>query len=128
MTNRSAWKDYAFESRIRVVRGGVFICVRWSGRSFYNAFLNPNDDWVVFAEWSGRDYQTFGGKNFPIPRNEWFLVRFEVQGDSLKLFIDNQLAAAATRTSYYKGGIGYYMGGGDEVHFDDIRVWQLSEP
>jgi hypothetical protein len=124
----STWTNYAFESKVRIVKGSVFICIRANkGSSFYNAYLSSGDGWVIFADFDGKTYNTFGGKSFPIQNNKWHTVRFEVQGDKLRLYIDGELATSATRTSHVKGGVGYYMGGGEEVHFDDLKVWSLSD-
>lgn len=126
-TDDPRWTDYAFESRIRFVQGSIFVCIRAdNGGAFYNAYISSNDDWVSFADYDGKQYQTFGDAAYDISPNKWYEVRFEVKGDTLKLYIDNRLITQARRSSRKQGGIGYYMGGGDEMHIDDIRVWALE--
>jgi uncharacterized caspase-like protein len=125
------WTDYAFESRIRFIKGGVFMCVRaQGGTAFYNAFIKSEDDWLSFADYDSEradnGYQDFGGTQYTIITGRWYKVRFEVQGDTLRLYIDDKLVNTAQRSTWKQGGIGYYMGGGDEIHFDDIRVWRLA--
>jgi len=126
--NTNEWTDYAFESRIRIVKGAVHILARWNNGNFYAAFLNPAGNEVRFAEWDRKEYIAFGGNEYHVPINKWVDVRFELQGDNLSIYIDNELADSTKRTSYYNGGIAYYMGGGEEIHFDDIRVWELGSP
>lgn len=122
------WDDYAFEAHIRVRSGGVFVCVRAAngGSSFYNVFLNSNDSNLQFAEYRNGNYQLFGSGNFNMNRNRWYTVRFEVQGNDLRFYIDNRLVLSAQRNGIARGGVGFYMGGGDEVHIDDMRVWRLD--
>ena len=129
------WTDYAFESRIRFVSGGsVFICVRSynGGIAFYNVQIDNTNNWVQFAEYDGTErndgsnYHTFGGVDHSILTNRWYTVRFQVEGDSLRLYIDDELVTASLRFSHEQGGIGYYMEGEVEVHIDDIRVWTLT--
>jgi hypothetical protein len=123
----TSWTDYAFESRIRFVKGVVFVCVRSdSGNAFYNAYISSRDDWVSFAEYVGGNYTTFGDKGYQIHTRVWYTVRFEVVGNRLSLYINDELVTTAVRTSRGRGGVGYYMEGGDEIHFDDLRVWALS--
>lgn len=121
------WGNYAFETRIRINQGGVFVCLRADhGSSFYNVFVNSNDSSLGFAEYLNGTYLTFGQGTISIQRNKWYTMRFEVEDDSLRFYIDNKLVLSARRDSISSGGIGYYMGGGDEIHFDNIRVWSLD--
>ena len=123
------WTDYAFESRIRIVKGAVFICLRSveDGSSFYNAYINPNDSWFSFADYGNAKYLSFGERSLSTNLNQWYTMRFEVQGEQLRFYIDDKLVASATRTSHTNGDIGYYMGGGNIIDIDDIRVWKLSD-
>jgi len=121
------WTDYAFETRIRVVRGTVFVCIRADeGAEFYTAYMNSHDGWFSFADYVGREFKPFGGRDYAIATNRWYTVRFEAQDDALRLFIDDRLVGTAHRSSRTQGGVGYYMGGGDEIHFDEIRIWALA--
>jgi serine/threonine-protein kinase len=126
-TDWANWTNYAFESRIRFINGAVFICVRADeGGAFYNAYISSNDDWVSFAEYDGGNYNTFGDTGYNIGTGEWYKVRFEIDGDTLRLYINDRLVTTARRSGCERGGVGYYMGGGEEIHFDDIRVWALT--
>ena len=125
------WTDYAFENRVRMINGGVFISFRAYGKSasFYNVFLDVSNDWVVFADYDNEreeSYVTFGGKNFKFDENKWYKVRIEAVGDFMKCFIDDKLVTSDSRSSVYYGGIGYYTGQEGEIDIDDIRVWEIS--
>ena len=127
------WTDYAFESRIRLINGPVFVCVRSEdgGNSFYNAAFSTNN-WVSLADWdgtvpdNGNNYQTFGKTTYNIQPNKWYVVRVEVQGNDIRLYIDDKLITSGSRDSWSWGGIGYYIEGGETIHIDDIRVWSLK--
>jgi hypothetical protein len=129
----STWDNYVFESQIRLHENGVQICFRAYGKasSFYNVYLDPHNDWVVFADYDysrGDDdnYQTFNGVAYPIPLNQWIPVRIEVKGENLSVYIDNKLVTSAKRSSLDFGGIGYYTGENTQFDVDDIRVWKLK--
>jgi hypothetical protein len=53
-------------------------------------------------------------------------VRVEVQGNDIRLYIDEKLITSGSRDSWPRGGIGYYLGGEETIDFDDIRVWSLK--
>jgi hypothetical protein len=129
---QKSWKNYAFESRVRLKNGGIFICFRAYGKgaSFYNVFLDTDGKWVVFADYDStrgdNSYKTFGGKNYDLPQNQWIKVRVEVIDNRMSLFIDNKLITSAQNSSILSGGIGYYAGENGEFDIDDIKVWKFE--
>ena len=119
------WTDFAFQTRVRIRNGGVLICTRaQGGSSFYNAYL-PDGGTVSLAKYSDGDYTVYLTTDYQIYRDTWYLTRVEVEGAEYRLYIDGELVA--THVDYdsplLQGGIGFYMGGGDTIEFDDIRVW-----
>jgi hypothetical protein len=123
------WKDYAFESRIRIVKGGLFILVRaYQGRYFYNALL-PDNGTVSLAKWHNGQYEVYLSTDYKIRKNVWYLVRVEILGQRYSIFIDGKLVASYVHpdeSPIVQGGIGYYISGGDKVQIDDVRVWVLK--
>lgn len=124
------WKNYAFESRVRLRKDAVLICFRVYGKTgaFYNVMLGGNS--VVFADYDpnrkdAEAYQTFGETTF-YHNAEWRLVRIEARGEDLSVYIDNRLVTSAKRSSLDYGGIAYYTGENGEFDVDDIRVWSLD--
>lgn len=123
------WADYAFESRIRIKEGTVFVLVRANGSSFYNVSLNTSD--VSLARWNSKigEYKVMKSVSYPIRLNKWYLVRIEIVGQKYTLYLDNKLVTSYTFESdspVITGGIGYYIGGGETVQVDDVRVWTLK--
>jgi hypothetical protein len=53
-----------------------------------------------------------------------------VVGQEYRVYIDGELVANYTfdKDSFIeKGSILYYIGGGDKVQIDDVKVWTLSK-
>ena len=127
------WKNYAFESRVKFIRGHLFMCLRsYPGKSsFFTATFDSDNNWVNIAEF---DQETIGWRNIGdgvkkgISKNTWYLFRVEIVDDQITIFIDDKFVLKETASdpiASERGGIGFYMGGGQEIHFDDIRVWEL---
>jgi hypothetical protein len=127
-TETENWINYAFESRIRFIKGTLFICVRsQTPDAFYNSAIS-SDNWIHIAEFDSMDgeYRVIAETQNNIQRNKWYLIRVEVQGNNISLFIDNKLVLSAKSSSRAFGGIGYYLGGGEIIDIDDIRVWAIK--
>jgi hypothetical protein len=132
--NFSTWTDYVFEVRVKFPKpGSLFMCARADGgAAFYNVQLDAENNWVQFADYNGievndgSDYQTFGWTNYTLETDKWYTARFELEGVDLRFYIDDELVISASRDTWESGGIGFYIGGGNEIHFDDIRVWTLD--
>lgn len=130
------WKDYAFEVRIKFIKeGGIFIgsyAYPNAVSSFFVSFIT-SDGYVRLVEYN---LPTFGWrvidgteKKSSIARNGWYLVRFEVQDGQLSTYVDNKLVTNTNMpqpAASESGTVGFYIGKDDEVHIDDIRVWQLK--
>ncbi|HPP63297.1 MAG TPA: TIR domain-containing protein [Anaerolineales bacterium] len=130
------WKDYAFEVRIKFIKdGGIFIgsyAYPNGVSSFFVSYIT-SDGYVRLVEYN---LPTFGWrvidgteKKSLITRNEWYLVRFEVQDGQLSTYVDNKLVTNTDipqPAASESGTIGFYIGKDDEVYIDDIKVWQLK--
>jgi len=126
---QSTWTDYAFESRIRIITGTVNLTLRRDDTRTpnYTAHINPDENLVYLWVFDGMHLKTISSGSPSLKANQWYMVRFEVKGHDLKLFIDDELVTSGTDTLIDIGGVGYYMGGSDEVHFDDVKVWSLID-
>ncbi len=124
------WKDYAFESRIRFYGQGVAYCFYENNGSFYQGGLNyPSGTWLSdFIPNLTVPYQTFATGDSTIESNRWYLVRIEVLGDQIAMYIDNRQVLTAQRSSIPYGGIGFITNTENKGQFDvdDIRVWKLK--
>jgi len=129
----SDWTDYAFETRVRFISGTLFMCARADGgTAFYTFYAFSNDNHIALSEYDVDQNVEWGGydidKNYTISHNKWYTFRFELNGSTLSLYIDDELVITTEANAPLvreSGGIGFYIGGNEEVHFDDIRVWEL---
>lgn len=128
------WANYAFESRIRFVDGTIFICLRaYPGKAaFYTVYIDSNSKWIDFAEYEN---ETIGWQSMQVgltrglEKNRWYLVRLEIIDDSLSFYINDRLVLSEQVSEPLvssHGGVGFYMGQGEEIHIDDVRVWSLE--
>jgi len=128
--NNSNWKDYAFESRIRFINQGIAVCFYTYNYDFYQGgLIFPNG--VYFSDYvtdRSVQYQNIADGIAAFETNRWYLVRIEVKGDKLSMYIDNQLVLTAQRDTISYGGIGYISNTANKGQFDvdDIRVWKLK--
>lgn len=130
----AVWRDYAFESRIRFnTDSQIYICARADnkGESFYSAYLDSEKDYLSIIDYNNKpsnddDYLVFGENEFELQCGIWYNVRFEVEADQLRLYIDNELVSSAERSSYNQGGVGFYMEAGNDIALDDIFIWSLE--
>jgi parallel beta-helix repeat protein len=126
------WKDYAFESKVRILHGTVLICIRSSedgGSDFYNTFL-PADGTASLSKYIRARYTEIYKTSYRIQKDKWYKVRLEIISQKYRVYIDDELVASYTfdKDSFIeKGTIGYYMLGGDKIQIDDIKVWALNK-
>ena len=127
----ATWENYAFESNIRLFGGEIFVVARAGNDGHLNLVLDVKNGQINFDE-DVHDriddpYQRIARKSFPIQINQWYLVRFEVENNNLRGFINDKLVISCERdTPISHGGIGYYIGKGGEFDIDNIRVWELK--
>jgi hypothetical protein len=120
LQNVSYWENYTVELKLRIKSGTLFLCVRASGGNFYTAILN--EDMLELAEYYNGVFEAFDQSPVKLDRDTWYLIRFEVNRNNLAVFVDGEMILNSSRDSIANGGIGFYMGGGQEIHFDEIRV------
>jgi hypothetical protein len=128
-----AWTDYAFETRINITSGSVWLQSRTGGDlcSGYYLTINPSAGLYDLSV-SDRDC------NFTVLEviesvevsADWLVARIEVQGDQIRAYIDDDLLFSATDSQYTIGYpiINVFPTEDDEaqVQFDTIRVTDLS--
>jgi hypothetical protein len=82
-----------------------------------------------------KTWSMISGNNIPVLPypDEWYTVRAAIKGDLFNAriestYLENPLFQESTLKSPVvdHGGIGYVIGNGDKVCFDDIKVWSLK--
>lgn len=125
----SNWDNYAIELNIRFqndeANTGFFTCVRTDGGSqFYSAVITTQ--WSHVARYYNGEYQVLREGTTTLTQGRWYTLRVEVEGTEIRFYVDNRIAISAEDSSLSSGSIGFYMGGGDIVDIDNIRVWSLE--
>ena len=124
------WKNYAFESRVRLYDNGLALAFYGNNGDFYQAGLAYPDALFFsdFIQTRAESYQQFQSIPFVLKSNQWYLVRIEVYGDQLSLYVDDQLYLSAQRDTISSGGIGFIGDTSKKTEFDvdDVRVWKLK--
>jgi hypothetical protein len=139
----TAWRNYAFEARVRIARynnppygtglGILFHQTEYAqcDSAFY--IWRPSLDYAILAEASEGTAEGCGEFDeldlvpFSLPINEWFTVRVEVFGNALHGYVENELVTSAIIPDYLKNGrIGFQVPPSNVVWFDDPRVVELK--
>jgi hypothetical protein len=107
----SAWKDYNVETRMMLTEGardaGVMARVRGDNQFYFaevkvEAFkiMQNNNGWLrpSVAESVPDEGQ--------VKHNEWFHLRFEVDGSKLRHYFNGELVVEATKSTHMEGRIG----------------------
>lgn len=59
-------------------------------------------------------------------KDTWYLVRIDVRGPQITVFIDNNRLFGADDLRLQKGGLNFSLGPGVQAMFDDVKVWDLQ--
>ena len=122
------WRDYAVELRVKTLEHHedpyISVYARRTPEKNYYGALNFQ---TFYADLSlNEPYRSLGREYYPTTDNQWYLLRLEVAGDSIKFYIDNQLVGEGTDATIPEGMAGFGTSPNTHMCFDDVRVWNLS--
>jgi hypothetical protein len=82
---------------------------------------NCNEPWY---------YDNLNEGEFLFKEGEWYRLRLDVVGNTLRFYVDGQLALTATdpANTYTRGGIGLIVFASEQAYADNIRVSALTTP
>ena len=118
------WTDYTVNLKLRSRDDdGIGIMFRYQ---------DP-DNYYLFSMGKQRNYRTItkkvdgvvtelAGDTVPYSMNQWYEVRIEVQGNTIKAYLDDTLLFDVQDDSLVSGKIGLYSWGNTGSDFDDISV------
>ena len=95
----------------------------------YNAFLSTGGT-ILLNKRINREYKTVLETKWEIKPITWYMVRIEVFKQIMRLYIDDSLIAShifSNEDYLTQGIVGYYIGGGDQLQIDDVKVWTMSK-
>lgn len=139
----STLKDYAVEFRVRLIdydvsedigSGMVILSFRGNPQAGYGLALSPYAK-LVRVFYRGEDtswgWMRIEGQkseaDFDVQKNVWYMVRLEVQGERIQVYIDGNLVLSLKDNRLGEGIINQLGTGPDTIaQFDDVQVWTLG--
>lgn len=122
-----AWSDYAFELRGKILEfnddPAMSVTIRESQTTDdIWAYINFQEDFVeLHTPDKGYSYNKFHNEE-----NTWYTYRFEITGQQVKFFIDNEMAGSVENFSQTRGMAGFSVAPNTIACIDDIRIWALD--
>jgi len=108
--------------------GAAAINFRESGDSAYALALAENQLKLGHRH-NKRPVQSFSGestRSLAFEKGAWYLIRVEVRGPEIVVFVDNNRIMSAIDNQLSTGGLSFSVDEGMQVSFDDINVWELK--
>jgi hypothetical protein len=119
-----------FRAQIQSSTGGSMAAVNFrnSGNESYALALAENQ-LVLGQRENNSQAQAFNGettRSLVFEKGVWYLIRVEVRGSEMIVFVDNNRIMSANNNQLIKGGLSFSVDEGMQVAFDDVRVWELK--
>ena len=127
----TTWTDYAVEVRVKPLSfpgtaGIVRIFARWQNPSNWYYETLTKDGHVQLRRYrNGAILDLAPQKVYPVALGQWYTLRLECLGSSLKAYVNGVLQLSATDT-LFKAGPMAVGGWNDFAEFDDVRVLALT--
>lgn len=118
-----SWTDYTFETRVKLIQGGVHINFRKSDEGRY--FLGFNDGGLYlskqFNKWS--EFADLARNEESYNLGQWYDFRIELDGGNIKVYVDGGLKIDHTDPEpLTEGVVAFETLDDSQVHVDDIHV------
>jgi hypothetical protein len=119
-----------FRAQIRESTGAGIAAVNFresKGGAYALAF--SEGQLVLGRQERNGSFQAFSGetaRSLVLEKGAWYLIRVEVRGSEMIVFVDNNRIMSASDESLSKGGLSFSVDGGMQVSFDDVNVWELK--
>lgn len=126
------WGDYSVQCRVNVVTPNLAICtkgaliLRDNGKDGYVFALHVATKTIEVYRLC--DHEMLLSKDTPLELKTWYLVRAELQGSTMKFFVDNELIGMVTDDRSLSGAVGVAVQDTMETWFDDFTVTGQAIP
>jgi hypothetical protein len=104
------------------------VSFRNNGNTSYTLTFAENQ--LVLGQREGSNFvQPFSNettRSLVFEKGAWYLIRVEVRGPDMIVFVDNNRIMSASNGNLSKGGLNFSVGTGMQVAFDDVNVWELK--
>jgi len=120
--------EFRLKIRDNSGNGATAINFRESGDSAYALALAENQLKLGQRHNKG-PVQSFSGENtrsLVFEKGAWYLIRVEVRGPEIVVFVDNNRIMSAIDNQLSTGGLSFSVDEGMQVAFDDVNVWELK--
>jgi hypothetical protein len=120
-----AWTDYAldYDIKLRNPTADVWLGIRNSSQGYYVHRLS-----LYYSHMSvfDTDWNLLKSRTYEFTRGVWYHVRLEVQGETIRVFIDEKLEIETTDSQVHAGNVTFGVMAPTRVQFDNIRVTVLA--
>lgn len=131
----SSWSDYSVEAKIKPTEfldagsNSTFASLygRWQDQSHWYYVTLRNTGVIQLKRNDGNNYTVLDTKDVGIKAGQWYTVKLDMKGSSLKVYLNGQETLSATDSTFTSGKIGlgsYYA----KAMYDDVRVTTSGEP
>ena len=120
------WGDYTVQCRIDVVMPNLAICtkgaliLRDNGKDGYIFALHVATKTIEVYRLS--DDEMLLSEDAPLELKTWYSVRAELQGSTMRFFVDGELVGTVTDDRSLAGGVGVAVQDTMQTLFDDFTV------
>jgi len=115
------WSDYTFESRVKLIEGGIHVNYRMSGSVRYAVGLRENGMYLMKSTGPNTHINLV---NIGLPLGkDWNTIKIVGKGGNIKVYVNNALKINYTDDEpVLNGGINFESLPDSKVYVDDIRV------
>lgn len=127
----ATWTNYSVQSRIKVdsFNGSnrIYLAGRYKdGNNYYAAsFDNSDGGTLELRKKVSGSSSTLATKSFALSAGTWYTIKLEMNGSSIKMYVNGVLQLSATDTSLTSGAVGL-VAFKTATKYDDIVVSDLS--
>lgn len=126
------WGDYTVQCGIDVVTPNLLVCtkgalvLRDNGTDGYVFALHVATQTIEVYRLS--NHEMLLSQAAPLELQTWYLVRAELQGSTMKFFVDSQLVGTVTDDRSLSGAVGVAVQDTMETLFDDFTITGQNIP
>lgn len=123
------WTDYAldYDIKLRNPTADVRMIFRNSDQGSYVHRLSLYySHMAVFVSFPGDNWSLLKSRTYSFNRGVWYHVRLEVQGETIRAFINEKLEIETTDSQIHAGGLDFGVMAPTRVQLDNLRVTVLA--
>lgn len=128
LTGSEIWTDYTAEFRAKLTGGRVlgmaFRYIDTSNNYRLNLYedLDGTNNLYLYLRVAGAFSEVMKVAVGQIDKEEWYTLKIEVAGNSIKAYLDGELQIDAENDAHPEGGIAFEGETGSIMRFDDLVV------